>query len=362
MPPWSSVVEDLCERTLALRGRGGEAVVTAAGRHGGADPLRQRAHPPERERGHRCAVRLTVALAGRVARSSTRGPTTPAWPRWWTGRWRRRRCAPPTPTSPGSRPSAPVAPTSTTGTTPPPPPPPTSGPRSWPASWRRARAGARLPATARRRHRSGHWRRPRGNGPPPGRRWPRSTASTVSPPTTAPATASRRRRPVAASSLDGAASGRTPRRRPGQASDPVELAPGRYEVVLEPRAVAAVLLFPAYLGFNGKAHADGHVVRPPGRPAVGREHRHLGRRHRPPRPGRPVRRRGHAQAPRRPGAVGRVGRARPRPALGRAGRGRAHGPLGRVRGVRRLSRPTCSSAPVTAPPTTWWPRSSGACS
>jgi predicted Zn-dependent protease len=39
--------------------------------------------------------------------------------------------------------------------------------------------------------------------------------------------------------------------------NPVELEPGAYEVVLEARAVAAMLLFPAYLGFNGKAHAEG---------------------------------------------------------------------------------------------------------
>ena len=39
--------------------------------------------------------------------------------------------------------------------------------------------------------------------------------------------------------------------------DAVGLAPGSYEVVLEPRAVAAALTYPAYLGFNGKAHAEG---------------------------------------------------------------------------------------------------------
>ena len=38
---------------------------------------------------------------------------------------------------------------------------------------------------------------------------------------------------------------------------PIELDPGTYEVVLEPKAVAAMLLFPAWLGFNGKAHAEG---------------------------------------------------------------------------------------------------------
>jgi predicted Zn-dependent protease len=38
---------------------------------------------------------------------------------------------------------------------------------------------------------------------------------------------------------------------------PVELEPGSYEVVLEAKAVAAALLFPAWLGFNGKAFAEG---------------------------------------------------------------------------------------------------------
>ncbi len=40
-------------------------------------------------------------------------------------------------------------------------------------------------------------------------------------------------------------------------ANPTELEPGTYEVVLEPRAVAAMLLFPAWLGFNGKAYAEG---------------------------------------------------------------------------------------------------------
>ena len=40
-------------------------------------------------------------------------------------------------------------------------------------------------------------------------------------------------------------------------ANPVELEPGTYEVVLEARAVAAMLLFPAWLGFNGKAYAEG---------------------------------------------------------------------------------------------------------
>ncbi len=40
-------------------------------------------------------------------------------------------------------------------------------------------------------------------------------------------------------------------------ASPIDLEPGTYEVVLEPKAVAALLLFPAWLGFNGKAHAEG---------------------------------------------------------------------------------------------------------
>ncbi len=45
---------------------------------------------------------------------------------------------------------------------------------------------------------------------------------------------------------------------------PVELDPGCYEVVLEPKAVASLLLFPAWLGFNGKAFAEGTSFAHPG--------------------------------------------------------------------------------------------------
>jgi predicted Zn-dependent protease len=57
--------------------------------------------------------------------------------------------------------------------------------------------------------------------------------------------------------LDGAACGGRAASKAGAGRDPVVLPPGSYEVVLEPKAVASVLLFPAYLGFNGKAHAEG---------------------------------------------------------------------------------------------------------
>jgi predicted Zn-dependent protease len=62
---------------------------------------------------------------------------------------------------------------------------------------------------------------------------------------------------VRMSDLDGAACGARAVAKARAGLDAVELAPGQYEVVLEPKAVAAALLFPAYLGFNGKAHADG---------------------------------------------------------------------------------------------------------
>jgi predicted Zn-dependent protease len=62
---------------------------------------------------------------------------------------------------------------------------------------------------------------------------------------------------VAVSGIDGAACGARAAAKARAGADPVELPPGRYGVVLEPRAVASVLVFPAYLGFNGKAHADG---------------------------------------------------------------------------------------------------------
>ena len=57
--------------------------------------------------------------------------------------------------------------------------------------------------------------------------------------------------------LDGRRVGEVAAQKAAGGADPVELEPGTYEVVLEPKAVAALLLFPAWLGFNGKAHAEG---------------------------------------------------------------------------------------------------------
>jgi predicted Zn-dependent protease len=59
------------------------------------------------------------------------------------------------------------------------------------------------------------------------------------------------------SDLDGRRVGEVAAAKATGGANPIGLEPGSYEVVLEPRAVAAVLLFPAWLGFNGKAHAEG---------------------------------------------------------------------------------------------------------
>jgi predicted Zn-dependent protease len=57
--------------------------------------------------------------------------------------------------------------------------------------------------------------------------------------------------------LDGRLAGAVAAAKATGGANPIELDPGTYEVVLEPRAVASILLFPAWLGFNGKAYAEG---------------------------------------------------------------------------------------------------------
>ena len=57
--------------------------------------------------------------------------------------------------------------------------------------------------------------------------------------------------------LDGAQAGSVAAAKARSGADPISLDPGVYEVVLEPKAVAELLLFPAWLGFNGKQHAEG---------------------------------------------------------------------------------------------------------
>jgi predicted Zn-dependent protease len=72
--------------------------------------------------------------------------------------------------------------------------------------------------------------------------------------------------------LDGSACGARAAAKARAGLDARSLPPGAYEVVLEPRAVASALTYPAYLGFNGKAHGEGtsfvHLGEPQWDPAV----------------------------------------------------------------------------------------------
>jgi predicted Zn-dependent protease len=62
---------------------------------------------------------------------------------------------------------------------------------------------------------------------------------------------------VALADLDGAGCGAVAAAKAAASTRTIELAPGDYEVVLEPKAVAEALVFPAWLGFNAKAHLEG---------------------------------------------------------------------------------------------------------
>jgi predicted Zn-dependent protease len=57
--------------------------------------------------------------------------------------------------------------------------------------------------------------------------------------------------------LDGGVAGATAAAKARAAADPVELEPGRYEVVIEPACVADMLSFLVGLGFSAKAHEEG---------------------------------------------------------------------------------------------------------
>jgi len=68
---------------------------------------------------------------------------------------------------------------------------------------------------------------------------------------------SSRRVSVALGDLDGRAVGERAAGRARTASEPTDLAPGRYEVVLEPDCIANILSFLLVAGFNGKAVEEG---------------------------------------------------------------------------------------------------------
>jgi predicted Zn-dependent protease len=58
-------------------------------------------------------------------------------------------------------------------------------------------------------------------------------------------------------SLDGARAGEVAAAKAALGAEPIEVPPGRYEVVLEPRCVADICEFLTAFGFNAKMHADG---------------------------------------------------------------------------------------------------------
>jgi predicted Zn-dependent protease len=241
------VVEELCERTLALVGGRAEAVVTASA---GTDALTRfangRIHQNVSE--DTVSVRLTVAVDGRVARTSTTRTDDAGLARLVDGGLGAAALRPADPAFAGFAPAAPVAAVDHwDGDTAAASPDDRAG---IVADFVAAGEAAGFCST-RGRHRalaatSGQ------------RAATRSTMARVDgihrvgagdgfAQTTA----------VAVSAIDGAACGARAAAKARAGADPVELPPGRYEVVLEPRAVASVLVFPAYLGFNGKAHADG---------------------------------------------------------------------------------------------------------
>ncbi|MCA2211825.1 metallopeptidase TldD-related protein [Jidongwangia harbinensis] len=64
--------------------------------------------------------------------------------------------------------------------------------------------------------------------------------------------------------LDGARLGARAAAKARAGTDPVDLAPGRYQVVLEPTAVADVLWLLGYFGFDGRAYTRGSSFAEPG--------------------------------------------------------------------------------------------------
>ncbi len=69
---------------------------------------------------------------------------------------------------------------------------------------------------------------------------------------------------VRLSDVDGAVLGARAAAKARAGADPIELPPGRYEVVLEPSAVADVLMFLSAYGFNGKAFNERRSFAEPG--------------------------------------------------------------------------------------------------
>ena len=264
------VVEDLCERTLTLVGGRADAVVVATvGSSGLTRFANGRIHQNVAE--DVVSVRLALAAAGRLARASTTRTDDDGLAALVDRALAAVALRPPDPDAAGFAEVAAVADVdhwddATAGATP-------DDRAATVAGFVAAGAGGRTDESAgfcSTCAATGRWARRPASGPHP----LDARGARRHPPSGDPATAGRgggarggrgglRRRirgHAAAAGIDSLDARGLWRAVAGKARaglDPVVLPPGRYEVVLEPRAVAAALLFPAVAGLNGKAFADG---------------------------------------------------------------------------------------------------------
>ena len=223
----------------------------------GADPVRQLGDPPERRRGRPTTVRLRLHLDGRTAAGIGHRGRRGRAARPGRAHARRGAALPARPGLAGADPAdaragrRPAVDEATAHAA-----PAERADRVARLRRRRRRAGDGRLLPHRRTGRRRSPTRPARPSParPPRRRWTASPAATArtgwpgSPPAGWPTSTAR------ALGARAAAKARA-------AADPVELPPGRYEVVLEPTAVADILQNLAWYGFNGKAVRRAAVVR-----------------------------------------------------------------------------------------------------
>ena len=311
----------------------------------GADPVRQLGDPPER--GRRDHDRTAAAAPGRAHRRRVHHAHRRGRAGVPGGAHDRGR-----PAEPAGRRLARAHPADAAARR-----------RRWTFDEATARAdpgGARDPGARLRRGRPAGWRRPASAAPstsPARSRTPPASPSRAGPPrrrwTASPgcrgADGVARLAGGRLADLDGAVLGARAAAKARAGGQPIELPPGRYEVVLEPDAVADLLSNLATFGFNGKAYAQRQSFAELGRAAVRLrgDHRRRGARQRRPaaavaavRPG------GHAAADRwtlvRDGTT--VG-GDPRPHVG--GRGR--------RGLHRSRHRRARARGARSPATCGWP-------
>ena len=360
--PVAQVGSTTCDRVLELVGDRADALVTCGqGTNALTRFANSRIHQNmASDEGH---VRLRVVVDdGRIAQATTTRLDPDGLERLVEGTIAAARLCPADPSYPGTGRAPARWSRSTTSTRPPRRRRRMPEPRWWPTSWAPARTSSR-PATAPPTRTCTCCAPPPGSATPADRRWPRSTPSTGRRPSTdRPPMATARSPPSGSPTSTGGEWGSWPPPRPPAGPTRSSSTPGSYEVVLEPRAVAAMLLFPAWLGFNGKAHAEGTSFAHLGEQQFddrisiwddGTDPRALGRPY--DAEGTPKRRVDLVTERCHRGA-------RPRPSLGRAGRGREHGQLDRAGVLRRLSPPTSSSGAATRASSSSSPASSAGCS